>query len=147
MEASPYRLRAVSTTPQRELLSHLDRELFPSDEPEDLTRGDWWILYGPEREPAGFAGIRDVRGEPHLGYMTRAGVVDGHRGKGLQRRLIRVRLHRARARGWLRVVSTTLDNPPASNNLIACGFKLYHPQHEWMCPGTLYWYKNLTPLH
>ncbi len=133
-----YVLREVGGEKQRDLLTHLQRECFPEDPLEDPGRGYWWVMLA-DGEPAGFCSIRDLKGNPDTGYLSRAGVMPAHRGRGLQRRLIRVRLRKARKVGWTRVVTTTYDNPASANNLIACGFRLYVPQTPWGADGTLYW--------
>lgn len=137
-----YVLREVDGEKQRDLLTHLQHECFPEDSLEDPGRGYWWVLTAG-REPAGFCSIRDVKDTPGVGYLSRAGVLPTHRGRGLQRRLIRVRLRKARNVGWTRVITTTYDNPASSNNLIACGFRLYVPETPWGVEGTLYWTRTL----
>jgi L-amino acid N-acyltransferase YncA len=66
-------------------------------------------------------------------------VLPAHRGQGIQKRLIRVRLRQARALGWNWVVTDTHDNPASSNSLIARGFKLFDPSKPWGADKTLYW--------
>jgi Phage terminase large subunit len=61
----------------------------------------------------------------------------------LQLRLMRAMESRARHRGWSSVVSDTTDNVASANNFISAGYRLYHPQHPWGWPNTLYWRKVL----
>ncbi len=76
-------------------------------------------------------------------YLCRSGVVPEHRGKGLQKRLIRVRETYARNMAMNWVISDTTCNPPSANSLIACGFKLYEPAQPWGNRSTIYWRKRL----
>lgn len=139
---SEIRIREVCGSKERETLKRLQDECFPDDTKERTTRGHWWIAYHG-MEPVGFAGIRDIKGEPDVGIFTRAGVIKAYQGRGLQRRLIRARLRKARRLGWTTVLTSTYDNPISANNLITCGFRMYDPGYHWMCAGTLYWkYKN-----
>jgi GNAT superfamily N-acetyltransferase len=76
--------------------------------------------------------------------MCRAGVVRSHRGKGLQKRLIRVRERKAREHGWKWLITDTASyNVASSNNLAACGFKLFRPSRPWGHDDGLYWRKAL----
>lgn len=138
-----YTCRYVRSSTHHDLLNELQAACFPSDCLESPSRGHWWILYHGET-PAGFASIRDVQGEPSLGYLSRSGLLPAHRGKGLQKRLIKVRLRQARRVGWKRVVSSTYKNIPSANNLISCGFRLYRPTVPWGASGTLYWIKEVS---
>lgn len=139
---SDYRIREVNGTRNAEALLELQRIIFPSDTPADPRRGYWWtVSFGDEL--VGFACVRDVRGDPTCGYLDRAGVRWAHRGKGLQGRLIRARIRKARKLGWTQVITTTHDNPPSSNNLYRAGFLMYTPKTKWMASGTLYWHRAL----
>lgn len=71
--------------------------------------------------------------------MNRAGVIPSHRGKGLQTRMIAVRVAKAKRLGWKYVLTYTHDNCPSANNLIDCGFKLYDPRNPYAADGSLYW--------
>jgi GNAT superfamily N-acetyltransferase len=73
-----------------------------------------------------------------------AGVAEGHRGKRLQRRLIRARIRGAKREGYSWAVTYTLTNNPASSrSLIACGFRPYWPAIAW-AGNACYWYRKLT---
>lgn len=119
---------------------------FPHDAPVNVTEGLWWIARGPTGEPAGFAGMALwAGGDPLTAYLSLAGVVPEFRGQGLQKRLIRARLTKAKQLSLRRVVTdTTTSNPASVNSLIACGFRQFLPEHPWKVPGALYWEKTLT---
>lgn len=120
----------------------MQMDCLPGDEVlvPHLTREDWFIAWS-DGNPAGFAGL--TRRGPSVGFLARSGVDERHRGKGLQRKLIKVREAAARVRGYTSVVSNTYDNPQSSNNLIACGYRQFAPAHPWGCEGTQYWIKKL----
>lgn len=113
-----------------------------SDNPYVPTAGAWWIAFAGKEE-AGFAGISPASQFPNGGYLCRAGVLPKFRGSGLQARLIRARINYARTQEWSVVVTDTYQNPPSSNSLINCGFKLFAPPTPWSFTHALYWRKHL----
>lgn len=111
----------------------------------DTSVGHWWLVYFMrDPMPVAFAGLTPSSLGKGVGYFKRAGVLAGHHGRGLQRRLIRVRLNRARLNGWQRVVTDTTDNPRSANNLADAGFRMFAPAHPWAFPQSLYWSKTLA---
>ena len=66
-----------------------------------------------------------------------------HQGNGLQKRLIRARVAKARALGYKWVVTDTYDNPASANSLIASNFKLFKPSDPWAGSGSLFWLRKL----
>ena len=124
-------------------LGMLQEKCLPEDTPYDTNYGYWWIVYDALNLPCAFAGlVRSVRWT-NVGYLCRAGVLPGHRGRGVQKRLIRARIRQAKALGWDYLITDTYLNPASSNSLIACGFKLYEPLKPWGVKETLYWRLNL----
>jgi len=124
-------------------LGVLQEKCLPGDTPYDTNYGYWWIVYDALNLPCAFAGlVRSVRWT-NVGYLCRAGVLLSHRGRGVQKRLIRARIRQARALGWDYLITDTYLNPASSNSLIACGFKLYEPLKPWGVKETLYWRLNL----
>lgn len=131
-----------------EVLRQLDKTCFPIDTPySPTTEGTtWWLVYDEDKVPVAFAGVRYMPIDNYF-YLCRAGVIPRARGKGLQRRLIRVRLAFAKKRGAAGVYTmTSVDNPASSNNLIRCGFELFIPSYEWGGTGMIYWWKDLKKL-
>lgn len=123
------------------LIRSLDRQCFPEDSP---PRGDgWWWVVWAEDLPVAYAGLVRSRQYPDVGYLCRAGVAESHRGRGLQRRLIRVRLKKAKQLGMVAVVTDTRQNPASANNLIHCGFRIYQPSNPWSFKDAIYWAKWL----
>ncbi len=109
----------------------------PGDEPMDTQSGLWWIAKDFDKL-AGFAGmIPSVRWADTI-YLCRAGVVPAYRGKGLQKKLIRVRVNKAKRLGYKWVITDTTDNPASSNSLVGYGFRLFEPTRPWAFPNSLY---------
>jgi GNAT superfamily N-acetyltransferase len=126
-----------------ETLRALHTLTFPMDDHEDYTSGAWWIVWDGY-EPVAFAGCRWAITDPRAVYLSRCGVLPSHRGQGLQKRLLAVRLRYAKERCAAgRVISTTYLNTPSANNLIRAGFRLYDPESPWGSVGTCYWTKEL----
>ena len=128
------RVPSVQTT-----LSFLQRKILPADTPYKTDRGHWWVVYAECGKPVGFAGLVRSIQWTDTGYLCRAGVMDGFTGHGLQLRLIKVRLRKAKELGWNWCVTDTTDNPASSNSLINAGFKLYTPGNPWGFKNALYW--------
>ena len=131
--------------PSPELVVSLDAACFPSDDRVVPEESQWWAIYDGGK-PIAYAGLRFCR-EPYnrgLAFLSRAGVLVSHRGQGLQRRLIGVRLREARRRAMREVVTYVVPNNLASaNSLIRCGFRLYRPEYRWGGAAALYFCKTL----
>lgn len=138
------RIREVNTLIGKyvDQLTDLHTKCFPSDEMPDFTKGYWWVVYDGYTQ-VGFCGLVIVPSWDDTGYLSRGGVVSTHRGRGLQRKMINVRIKKARKIGWDRLISATRENIPSSNNLMKCGFTLYQPKQEWLDGHSLYWIKKL----
>jgi GNAT superfamily N-acetyltransferase len=123
----------------------LHKDIFPDDDMYLPEKGHWWIAYS-DRRPVAFAGMVPVKGDATKTqfYLCRAGVIKKHRGHGLQKRLIRARMQKAKQIGATRVVTSTYCNPVSSNNLIGAGFRMFKPNTGWGATGTNYWTKDIT---
>lgn len=145
MNAPRLVLRSVDVSNRlvAETIAAMDEECFGPDEGRYVPpEGHWWIATVDGKE-AGYAGMKpSVRWE-RTGYMCRAGVLAPFRGQGLQKRLIRARLAKARSLGWTTVLTDTRQNPVSSNSLIACGFRMYTPEYPWGFHDACYWRKVL----
>ena len=110
-----------------------------------LHQSAWWLATGEDGDSAGFCGVKaDTEGQ--WVYLIRAGVCEGYRGRGLQRRMIQVRLNWARrcTRAAIAITDTIPENTASNNNLIRCGFRLYTPDYPWVGEeGVLYWQRAL----
>lgn len=104
--------------------------------------GAWWLVYHGDAAVA-FAGVVPSTHVRNGGYFSRVGVLQRHRGRGLQRRLTRAIEAKARRIGWDNIVSDTTDNPVSANNFIQSGYRLYEPEVPWAWSHSLYWRKRL----
>ena len=121
------------------LLLHLQKQILPSDQPYEPTRGHWWIAYAECGKPVAFAGLVRSTRWTDTGYLCRAGVLDGFTGNGLQLRLIKARLAQAKRLGWNWCITDTTNNPASANSLINAGFKIYTPANKWSFRNAIYW--------
>lgn len=126
--ASQYKVKLVSRPGQQNkywsALRELEIETFSTDQPYDLSKGYWWIVYCKDT-PVGFAGLDECPDGTY--FMSRAGVLPAHRGKGLHKRLITIRLAYAKRLGTHEVWTYVEDvNVASKNNLLAKGFKPYY---------------------
>jgi GNAT superfamily N-acetyltransferase len=140
-----YLIKQVVGPKWDQVIVDLQSQLFPADNPVDSTSGVWWLAFHkPFMDPVGFANMRESRNDPGVGYLSRAGVLRAHQGRGIQRRLLRARVGHAKRSGWHSVVTTTYDNVPSMRNIIKEGFLPYTPAKHWMAAGTVYWMKRLS---
>jgi GNAT superfamily N-acetyltransferase len=124
------------------LLRWLQLETLPGDDPLPTNIGWWWILYHLH-QPVGFCGLRRSAQWFDTGYLCRAGVLKQFRGKGLQKRLIRVRARHAKRLKMNWLITDTYNNPQSANSIIGCGFKMFTPSNPWGAEETCYWRKKL----
>lgn len=139
-----YRVAYVRDAKSLQTVNALQTLCLPSDELVDPATG-WAWLVTHSGEPVAFATMHQAATEPASVYLSRCGVLSGHRGHGLQRRLLKARLDRARLEGFAHAITTTYANPHSANNLIRCGFLQYVPKSPWGVQGTDYWRRRLAP--
>jgi GNAT superfamily N-acetyltransferase len=118
-------------------------ECFPELRRHHLHKGFWWFACHGSKIVA-FAGLVPFVPFPNIGYLKRAYVVPAARGNGLQRQFLREREQKARALGWMHLVSEcNAGNIFSANNFLACGFDLCDPEQPWGPPDSIYWVKRL----
>jgi RimJ/RimL family protein N-acetyltransferase len=92
---------------------------------------DWWVMLDTKGQIIAYCGAGY---NSDFSLFVRAWVDKRYRGKGLQKRMIALRLKAAKARYCnMAITYITPDNPASGNSLIACGFRLYTP--EWAYAG------------
>lgn len=135
------RIREIDTDhPEWDELRALDTRLLPEAPPSPDTL--WWAAFNGG-DVVAYAGGRVLVDGSF--FLSRAGVIDHWRGHGLQKRLIRVRVAKARKMGCHRAVTYTMPhNAPSINSLIRCGFRCYAPEPEWAGPGAVFWQVRLS---
>jgi RimJ/RimL family protein N-acetyltransferase len=123
----------------------LDEICFPHDDRVNPDGSLWWIAWY-NKQPVAYAGLRLCRDPQNIGlaFLNRAGVIPGHRGRGLQKRLIRARENAARKLAVNELVSYCMNYNVASiNSLVRCGFRFYVPATKWGGATAVYLCKPL----
>jgi GNAT superfamily N-acetyltransferase len=141
-----YHIREVDASDDEiaEIIRHFNRQTadFPELTEDELDGGFWWLAY-LDREPIAFAGMVPSNQWRNVGYFKRAGVDPKHRGNGLQIRLMRVRINKARRLGYSHVISECTDTIWSANNFIRAGFRIYQPARPWAFKNSIYWIKAI----
>jgi len=140
-----YRVRIVDGSDDdiSDTLSELHRlTFFDAAVMPQFESGAWWLAYHDDNAVA-FAGVLPSTHVRNGGYVSRVGVLERHRGRGLQLRLMRAIEARGRRVGWRIIVSDTTYNAPSANNFIKAGYRLFEPEVPWAWKHTLYWQKGL----
>ena len=136
-----YHIRLVDATQPKwmAVLNKLQKRCLPHDILYAPLLGWWHVVFTDDMEPVAFSGLVPSKRWSDTVYLCRAGVIPDHRGRGLQKRLIQIRLKKAKALGMNWAVTDTYDNPASTNSLIACGFRLFDPTTPWGDTHTLHW--------
>jgi GNAT superfamily N-acetyltransferase len=135
-----YRIIQAKTESQLASVKRLDKAIFSEDERVKIEGGVWWLIYH-KGEAVGFGGLAVIK-DLNYGFFRRAGVLYDHRGHGLQKKLIKIRLrYLKKLRIPCAITYTVLDNPASSNSLISMGFKLYTPSEPYCGSNVLYFKK------
>lgn len=123
----------------------LDEICFPGDDKITTAGSLWWIAWHGKK-PVAYAGLRLCQAEQNLGlaFLCRAGVVPEHRGRGLQKRLIRTRERAARRLAVSELITYCVPwNCASINSLVACGYTFYRPETKYGGAGSVYLRKVL----
>lgn len=110
----------------------------------DIEDHWWWAVFDHHQMVAIAAASYDYHRTDI--YFGPCGVLPEYRGRGLQRRLILVRIGLARKEGFARAISMTdTDNYPSANNFIRTGFTLGPPWKASLhkLSGQLFWRRIL----
>jgi hypothetical protein len=145
MSRAMYRIRVVDGADDEiaDTLAELHRlTFFDAAAMPKFDIGAWWLAYRGS-DAVAFAGVLPSTHVRNGGYFFRVGVLQPHRGRGLQLRLMRVIATRGRRVGWDSIVSDTTDSPVSANNFIKAGYQLFEPETPWAWKHTLYWKKWL----
>ena len=74
-------------------------------------------------------------------FMARSGVLEGFRGNGLQKRMIKAR---ERFHGDGMYITYSLPaNPASTNSLISCGYKVYWPEEPYAGENMIYFMREI----
>lgn len=135
------KIKEVNFTDYEQIIRNMDKQYIGS---KLDPKGYWWIVLD-NNEVVGYAGMSESNRYSNCGYFTRCTVLPKYRGKGLQRRLIRARLKKAKKLNWAWIFTyTVIGNVHSENNLIECGFRLFIPKLKWIKSNTVnYWRKQV----
>jgi GNAT superfamily N-acetyltransferase len=143
---SKYTIRRLRTLAAVEAhIPPLHRVILPYDEcgSDFLSTNQHWLVRDKDGNPVGFASACVLKNEPGV-FLSRSGILPGHRGAGLQRRLIRIRVRFATfLRKRYVLTYAARYNYKSICNLIREGFRLYEPKRKWGLSDGLYFYKML----
>ena len=127
-------------------VAFLDRVLFEGDAPTNLGGSWWWIIRDKSGRGIAFAGMKKciMKENQGSGILTRAGVLEEHRGQGYHKALIACRIKKAREVGFKSAIAYVKNrNLASANALISQGFRLYTPETFFAGKDTFYLRKNL----
>ena len=103
-----------------------------------------WLATDATGEAVGFASVRPTMDEPESAFLSRAGVLSGHRRKGLHRRLLKAREVYCEGRFTYIWTYTQPWNITSANNIIRAGYLLFDP---WWGQDNLLYFKKELPAH
>lgn len=124
------------------LVESLQITCLPDDDPIFPEDGVWWVGYD-NKQPIAFCVVRPSYQWKDTVYLARSGVLPYWRGKGLQKRMIRIRESYARRNGFVWAITDTTENPPSANSLARVGYQMFEPAKPWALDTSLYWRKKL----
>ena len=133
-------IRRVSLEAYRSELEEINKVIFPESDPP-YWRGQWWLIL-EEKEIVGYAGATYWEPDRRV-FLSRVGVLPAFRGKGTQRKAIRVRERWAKEIGALGCYTYVAPwNLASANSLISEGYRLWEPLKKFGVEGALYFAKD-----
>lgn len=138
-----YRIAKIRSHVGLETAMALNKVLFPFDNFEGPKSGNvLWLATDATGEAVGFASIRPTVDYPEMAFLSRAGVLSGHRRNGLHQRLIRVREQWARENGYESIWTYTAAwNINSMRSIVRGGYLPWKPW--WAAAEILYFQKEL----
>lgn len=106
---------------------------------EFKSNREWWVIID-KKEIIAYCGHSFIQFSTlnHYIYFNRAWVRKDYRGKGIQKRLIKIRMKSAKKITHVILTYTMIDNYASINSLISCGFKIYEPEYKYISGNVLY---------
>jgi hypothetical protein len=121
-------------------VQELDKKIFFGCNNEFLENREWWVLLNNRGTIIAYCGSIYAS---DICIFIRAWVKRTNRGKGLQKKLIDIRLRAAKKNSSVAITYTVKENCPSINNLISKGFKIYIPEYTYGGKEMLYWKKTI----
>lgn len=143
--ASPYRLVRSKNVA---LIRALEDIIISDTYFEGPEKGNIYWLAKRGHVPVGYCSIRPTQFDPtNTAFLSRSGVLSPCRGKGLQRRMIRIRVAWAKRHGYKFVITyVSTSNIWSARNIIREGFEPWWPPDEvgpWAGEDVMYFRKTL----
>lgn len=136
---SQYKLRK---TKDLLVIRGLHSLIFPSDEFPTIDNLHAWVVYDSDEDPVGFCTVN--LGSSNIAFMSRAGLMNKATGKGLHKRMVRIREKYAKSKGYDIFISYVKhDNIISAINLEKCGYRLYLPEWRYGGDTVLYFMKQI----
>lgn len=124
-------------------LADLHSQTFPKSVPFPYGLPSyWWIAYC-NKVPVAFAFMCGSDRYPDTGYFGRVGVLPKYRGRGLQKKFMKLAEKKAKSIGWTAMVSDTRNKPFSAANFKAMKYTQFTPEDPWDTIRAIYWRKEL----
>ena len=137
-----YRIAKIRSKIGFEKASALNKLIFGSVFHEGPESGNvMWLATDDEGEAVGFGSVRPTVETPEAAFLSRAGIISGHRRRGLHKRLLKVRENYCGGRFDYIWTYCRIWNIASANSLIRQGYLLFEPY--WAEEGNLYFHKEL----
>ena len=125
-------------------LAHIMHETLPGIPFPSGYTFYWWGAFDAAGNMIGCACLSGSDRYEKSGYFARVGVLDGHRGRGLQRRFMRTAEAKAKKLGWTDIYSDTTNKVHSAANFEKAGYVQVTPEKPWGWANTKYWRKQLV---
>ncbi|WP_024516873.1 GNAT family N-acetyltransferase [Bradyrhizobium sp. Tv2a-2] len=141
-----YLIQEVDGLAKAEIIRYLNAQepdTFPALSDKHLN-GYWWLARSAHNHIVGMAGmVPFFERDDGIGYFKRTYVVEGARGRGIQRLFMAAREAKAKEVGYRLLVSEAFENPHSERNFLAFGFETFIPEQPWGKPGSTYFRKRI----
>ena len=139
-----YRIAKIRSKIGFEQASALNKLIFGNVFHEGPESGNvMWLATDSTGEAVGFASVRPTLDVPNSAFLSRAGVLSGHRRQGLHTRLLKVRENYCAGRFTFIWTYCRNWNLNSANSILRQGYLLFAPW--WAEDGNLYFKKELPP--
>lgn len=123
-------------------MRELHEKTLPGDEFYLHSGNHYWSIINSNGNYCGFCMATDIG--HNMVFLSRAGVLKRYRGKGLHKRMIRIREAFAKRNGFkILITYTTKDNYSSFSHLIKEGYKIYEPEYAYAGPNVFYFIKEI----
>jgi len=122
----------------------LNEQIFSESESIDVSNNifGWIARDGANKKSIGFCTATNI-GSGIL-YLSRSGLLSGYRGRGLQRRFVRIRERFARQNKFQTVITYVHpENHSSFVTLIKMGYEIYDPEYDYVGDEFIYLRKNV----